>query len=59
MKRQRSVTHSTFVIERSYAVTPERVFAAFADPEKKRRWFVDDEESEVEDFRNGLSRGRI
>jgi uncharacterized protein YndB with AHSA1/START domain len=34
-----SVTHSTFVIERSYATTPERVFAAFSDPAKKRRWF--------------------
>jgi uncharacterized protein YndB with AHSA1/START domain len=50
MKPQRSVTHSTFVIERNYPVTPERVFAAFADPAKKRRWFVDDEESQVEDF---------
>jgi len=26
------VIHSTFVIERSYPATPERVFAAFADP---------------------------
>jgi uncharacterized protein YndB with AHSA1/START domain len=36
-----SVTHSTFVIERSYPTTPERVFAAFADPAKKRRWFAE------------------
>jgi uncharacterized protein YndB with AHSA1/START domain len=35
------VVHSTFVIERTYPVTPERVFAAFSDPSKKRRWFVD------------------
>lgn len=47
---QRLVTHSTFVIERNYPVTAARVFSAFADPVKKRRWFVDDEESEVEDF---------
>jgi uncharacterized protein YndB with AHSA1/START domain len=36
-----SVTHSTFVIERSYPTSPERVFAAFADPAKKRRWFAE------------------
>lgn len=48
--KERSVTHSTFVIERNYPVAAAKVFAAFADPTKKRRWFVDDEESEVEDF---------
>jgi len=36
-----TVTHSTFVIERTYPSTPEKVFAAFADPTKKRRWFAD------------------
>jgi len=34
-----SVTHSTFTIERSYPVSPARVFAAFADPAKKRSWY--------------------
>jgi uncharacterized protein YndB with AHSA1/START domain len=47
---ERSVTHGTFVIERNYPVAPERVFAAFSDPAKKHRWFVDDEASGVEDF---------
>jgi len=36
----RSVTHATFVIERSYAASPDRVFAAFADPAVKARWFA-------------------
>jgi uncharacterized protein YndB with AHSA1/START domain len=30
--------HSTFSLERSYKATPERVFAAWADPASKRRW---------------------
>ena len=54
---QQSVIHSTFVIERNYPATPDRVFAAFADPAKKRRWFVEGGHHEVEhyemDFRVG------
>ncbi len=50
MAKDRSVTHATFVIERNYPANAERVFAAFADPAKKRAWFVDDEETRVEDF---------
>jgi len=45
-----SVTHSTFVIERNYPATPERVFAAFADPAKKRLWYAQGESSDVEEF---------
>ena len=56
MEKQ-SVVHNTFVIERNYSAEPERVFAAFADPTKKRRWFVEGEHHEVEhyemDFRAG------
>jgi uncharacterized protein YndB with AHSA1/START domain len=54
---KQSTIHSTFVIEREYKATPERVFAAFADPAKKRRWFVESEHNDVEsyemDFRVG------
>jgi uncharacterized protein YndB with AHSA1/START domain len=34
------VTHDTFTIERVFDATPERVFAALGDPEKKAKWFV-------------------
>jgi uncharacterized protein YndB with AHSA1/START domain len=37
---ERSVTHSTFVIERLYDASPARVFEAFADPAIKARWFA-------------------
>jgi uncharacterized protein YndB with AHSA1/START domain len=36
---ERSVVHSTFTIERTYDRAPARVFAAWADPEIKSRWF--------------------
>jgi uncharacterized protein YndB with AHSA1/START domain len=36
---ERSVTHATFVIERTYAATPARVFAAFASRAAKSSWF--------------------
>lgn len=38
---QRSVVHSTFVIERSYPAAPARVYFALSDPAAKRRWFAD------------------
>lgn len=36
---ERSVVHSTFTIERTYDPPPARVFAAWADPGLKSRWF--------------------
>jgi uncharacterized protein YndB with AHSA1/START domain len=54
---QQAVVHNTFVIERAYPVPPERVFAAFSDPAKKRRWSADGESKQVDsygmDFRVG------
>lgn len=37
---ERSVTHATFTLQRTYGAAPARVFAAFADPEAKVRWFA-------------------
>lgn len=47
-----SVTHATFVLERSYGAPPARVFAAWADPAAKARWFSCHAEHEM-DFRVG------
>ena len=35
----RSVTHATFVIQRTFDASPARVFAAFASRDAKIRWF--------------------
>jgi uncharacterized protein YndB with AHSA1/START domain len=45
-----SVVHDTFVIERSFPVAPEKVFSAFADAAKKRRWFAEGDSHEIEEF---------
>jgi uncharacterized protein YndB with AHSA1/START domain len=47
---QSTVVHNTFVIERSYSKSPEVVFAAFADQDKKRRWFAEGHHHDVEEF---------
>ncbi len=47
---ERSVNHATFVIRRSFAATPARVFHAFADAATKRRWFVEGEGWTIEAF---------
>ncbi len=47
---EQSVIHSTFVVEHSYTTTPERVFSAFADPDKKRKWYAERGSFDVEDF---------
>ena len=44
-----SVVHSTFVIERTYSQPPDRVFAAFAQPARKRRWYAEGDH-EIQEF---------
>jgi uncharacterized protein YndB with AHSA1/START domain len=48
--KEQSVVHNTFVIERSFAAAPEQVFAAFSDPSKKRLWFGESPNHDVEEF---------
>jgi uncharacterized protein YndB with AHSA1/START domain len=54
---QYPVVHGSFVVERSYAAPPQRVFAAFADPHKKKSWFAASDTHEIvafeDDFRIG------
>lgn len=54
---ERSVTHATFAVERTYDASPARVFAAWADPAAKARWFAGPEGWETTvfemDFRVG------
>lgn len=51
------VVHDTFVLRRAYPLSVDRLFAAFADPAKKRRWFAEADTHDVEayemDFRPG------
>jgi uncharacterized protein YndB with AHSA1/START domain len=57
----RFVTHATFSLERRYPVPPARVFAAWADPAAKARWFAAPGGEHELDFRIGgreVNRGR-
>jgi uncharacterized protein YndB with AHSA1/START domain len=44
------VIHDTFVLERSYPASPERVFSYFSDAARKRRWFGESDGHDIEAF---------
>src|SRR6201993_1536820 len=44
-----SIIHSTFVLDRHYPQPPERVYAAFAQPARKRRWYAEGDH-EIQEF---------
>ncbi|HEX3779098.1 MAG TPA: SRPBCC family protein [Pseudonocardiaceae bacterium] len=56
-----TVKHATFTLERTYPTSPDRVFAAWADPAAKARWYVGATGEHELDFRVGgreVNRGR-
>jgi len=40
----------TFTMEREFDASPARVYAAFADPRRKRQWFAESDHHQVEAF---------
>ena len=42
---ERATTFETFTVERIYEFTPDKVFAAWAGPKTKARWFAGPKES--------------
>ncbi|QCB94454.1 SRPBCC family protein [Cellulomonas shaoxiangyii] len=53
----RSTAHSTFVVERTFDASVERVWRAFADPTEKHAWFGTSDDwttsEDTDDFRVG------
>lgn len=45
-----TIVHSTFAVERTYPASAARVFAAFANPATKRRWFAEGEGWQIDEF---------
>ena len=54
---ERTVQHATIVLDRIFDASPERVFAAWADPAARVRWDVPGDDWEIaeheQDFRVG------
>lgn len=50
---ERSTEHAMFVVERVYDASPDRTFAAWADPQAKARWYSGSAGDYELDFRVG------
>ena len=53
------VAHSKFVIERRYAKPVETVFAALADPVRRRRWYAESDQHELLEYEADIRPGGI
>lgn len=51
------VNHGSFTLERHYPHAPEKVFAAFENPAKLRRWFAEGEGFELDSFTSDFKVG--
>jgi len=51
--------HGNFTIERHYGAAPARVFAAFADPSKKKSWFAASDSHEITAFESDFRVGGV
>ena len=52
-----AVIHDTFTIKRSYPTSPERLFNAMAQTDKKRSWFAESDAHVVEAFEQEFQEG--
>ena len=52
-----AVTHNTFVVEKEYPKSPAKVFEAFSDIEKKKRWYAAGGSHEVVSYANDFRVG--
>jgi uncharacterized protein YndB with AHSA1/START domain len=53
---ERPIAHGSFTLERRYPASPAKVFAAFADPQLKGKWYGNpdgDSAAEIFEFRVG------
>jgi len=57
---ERTVKHSTIVMERSFKAAPAQVFGAWADPDAHGRWNVPGNEWDIAKYENdfGVGSGR-
>src|ERR1700761_1270137 len=52
-----TIAHASFTLHRTLPAAPARVFAAFADPDLKRRWFAESAQHDVVEFASDLREG--